>query len=89
VAKITDVVYSDIPLLLSRTATKKAAINMNLENDTSTIMWTEVALNLTTSGHYCIPIVKTVEVPEEKVYSIVLENLNTQERRKTLVKLHG
>ena len=34
----TDVVESDIPLLLSRKAMKKAAIKMNLENDTVTIM---------------------------------------------------
>ena len=48
----TDVVESDIPLLLSQTAVKKAPIKMDLENDTATIMGKEVALNLTTSGHY-------------------------------------
>ena len=44
----TNVVESDIPLLLSRTAMKKAAIKMDLENDTANIMGKEVALNLTT-----------------------------------------
>lgn len=63
----TDVVESDIPLLLSRTAMKKAAIKMDLENDTATIMGKEVALNLTTSGHYCIPIDKSEEVLVESV----------------------
>ena len=58
----TDVVESDIPLLLSRTAMKKAAVKMDLENDMATIMGNGVALNLTTSGHYCIPIDKTEEV---------------------------
>ena len=57
----TDVVESDIPLLLSPTAMKKAA--MDLKNDTATIMGKEVALNLTTSGHYCIPITNSEEVP--------------------------
>ena len=52
----TGIVEFDIPLLLSRTAMKKAAIKMDLENDTATIMGNGVALNLTTSGHYCIPI---------------------------------
>ena len=52
----TDVVELDIPLLLSRTAMKKAAIKMDLENDPASIMGKEIALNLTTSGHYCIPI---------------------------------
>ncbi|XP_053390667.1 uncharacterized protein LOC128553511 [Mercenaria mercenaria] len=84
----TDVVESDIPLLLSRTAMKKAAIKMDLENGTATIMGQEVALNLTTSGHYCIPIDKTVEVSVEKVCAVKLENLNAQERYKTLLKLH-
>ena len=68
----TDVVESDIPLLLSRTAMKKAAIKMDLENDTATIMLKEVALNLTTSGHYCIPIDKSEEVTVESVYAVKL-----------------
>ena len=34
----TDVVESDIPLLLSRTAMKKAAIKLDLETDTAVIM---------------------------------------------------
>ena len=57
----TDVVGSDIPLLLSRTATNKAAIKMDLENDTATIMGKEVALNLTTSG------VRTLLHPDRQV----------------------
>ena len=63
----TDVVESDIPLLLSRTAMKKAAIKLDLETDTAVIMGKEVALNLTSSGHYCIPIDKSEEVPVECV----------------------
>ena len=85
----TDVVESDIPLLLSRTAMKKAAIKMDLENDTSTTMRKEVALNLTTSGHYCIPIDKSEEVPVESVCAVKLDVLNTQDRFKTLLKLHS
>ena len=84
----TDVVESDIPSLLSRTAMKKAAIKMDLENDTATIMGKEVALNLTTSGHYCIPIDKSEEVPVESVCAVKLDALNRQDRFKTLLKLH-
>ena len=61
----TGVVESDIPLLLSRTAMKKSAIKMDLQNDTATIMGKDEALNLTTSGYYCIPIDKSEEVPVE------------------------
>ena len=66
----TDVVESDIPLLLPRTAMKKAAVKMDLENDTATIMGKEVALNLTPSGHYCILIGKSEEVPVENVCAV-------------------
>ena len=55
----TDVVDSDIPLLLSRSTMKKASIKMDLETDTAEIFGKEVNLNLTSSGHYCIPIDKT------------------------------
>ncbi|KAH3726206.1 hypothetical protein DPMN_054842 [Dreissena polymorpha] len=34
----TDVVDSDIPLLLSRDAIKRAGVKMDLENDNATIM---------------------------------------------------
>ena len=67
---------------------KKAAIKMDLENDTATIMGKGVALNLTTSGHYCIPIDKSEEVPVESVCAVNLDALNRQERFKTLLKLH-
>ena len=40
-----DVVESDIPLLLSRTAMKKAAIKMDFENDTAIMMGKGIALN--------------------------------------------
>ena len=72
----TDVVESDIPLLLSRTAMKKAAVKMDQENDTATIMGKEVALNLTTSGQYCIPIDKSEEVPIENICAVHLDSMN-------------
>ena len=84
----TDVVDSDIPLLLSRTAMKKAALKMDLENDTAQIMGKDVSLNLTTSGHYCIPIDKYEEVPVESVCAVKLDTLNRDDRSKILLKLH-
>lgn len=72
-----DVVESNIPLLISRTAMKKAAIKINIENDIATVTGMEVALNLTTSGHYSIPIDKTVEVPVAMVCAVNFKNLNT------------
>ena len=46
----TDVVGSDIPLLLSRSAMITAGVKMDMENDTANIFGKVVALNLTTSG---------------------------------------
>ena len=61
---------------------------MDLKNDTATIMGKGVALNLTTSGHYCISIDKTEEVPVKTVCAVRLQELNKQDRYKTLLKLH-
>ena len=52
----TDVVQSDIPLLLPQKSMKTAGVKMDLENDTATIFRKEITLNLTASGHYSVPI---------------------------------
>ena len=52
----TDIVESDIPLLLSRDSMKRASVKLDLENDKSVILGKEVALNLRTAGHYCVPL---------------------------------
>ena len=59
---------------------------MDLENGTAILMGKGVALNLTTSGHYCIPIDKTEEVPVESVCVVRLQELTKEERFKTLLK---
>ncbi|KAI8519243.1 hypothetical protein Bbelb_025000 [Branchiostoma belcheri] len=53
---VTDVVDSDIPLLLSLDAMKKANIVLHTRDDRATIFGRSVNLNLTTSGHYCAPL---------------------------------
>lgn len=52
----TDVVDSEIPLLLSKTAMKNAKIKLDLENDKALIFGKEINLDSTTCGHYCIPL---------------------------------
>ena len=42
----TDDAESDTPLLLSRSAMKRAGIKMDLENDSATIIGKDIALNL-------------------------------------------
>lgn len=84
----TDVVDSDIPLLLSRSAMKKAGVKMDLENDTAVILGEEVALNITSSGHYCIPIDKTETIQVEEVNTVKIEVQGPEKRMLTLLKLH-
>ena len=84
----TDVVESDIPLLLSRASMKKAKVKLDLENDTAMIMGKEVALNLTSSGHYCIPIDKTETVQAHEVNAVKLEDMDISDRKSALLKLH-
>jgi hypothetical protein len=55
---MTDVVRSDVPLLLSRRAMKRARMKLDLQNDTVEIFGEKVILKETKSGHYCIPINK-------------------------------
>ena len=52
----TDIVDSDIPLLLSKTAMKAAKIKLDLENDQAEIWGKVIDLDCTTSGHYSIPL---------------------------------
>ena len=76
----TDVVESDIPLLLSRQAMKTAGVKMDLESDTAKIFDKDIVLNLATSGHYCIPIDKAEKIPAQKVFSVDLEEMASKGR---------
>ena len=58
VSIITDVVDSDIPLLLSKDAMKRAGTCLNFENVSVTILKKKIPLSCTSSGHYYIPITK-------------------------------
>ena len=48
---------------------------MDLESDTAQIFDKDIALNLTTSGHYCIPIDRADKIPVQKVFSVDLEEM--------------
>ena len=83
-----DVVKSAIPLLLSLKSLKKANAKLNIEKDTAEFFGTEVPLNFTSSGHYCIPIGKTDEIRVQEVCNVVLSDVMPEERKKILQKLH-
>jgi transposase InsO family protein len=88
VTLITDVVDSDIPLLLSKNAMKGAKVKLNLENDTAEIFGVQVMLNHTTSGHYCVPIDKNENIPVESVCAVKLFDLDNEAQYRSMVKLH-
>ena len=80
----TDVVKSDIPLLLSRTAMKAMDCKMDFEKDTAELFGKKVNMHLTSSGHYCIPIGHS----DEEVNIVSFETLNIQELKNKVLKLH-
>ena len=53
----TDIIYSDIPLFLSKAAIKKTQIVLNFNNDTITFQGHQIKLNMTSydilSSNYC------------------------------------
>ena len=84
----TDIVESDIPLLLGKPAMKKAKIILDLENDRASIFGKDVDLQCTTSGHYCVPLEDTDII---SVYMPILFNMLDKpidEQRHVLIKLH-
>ena len=84
----TDVVESDIPLLLSKDAMKKAKVKLDLENDTARIFDVDISLNHTSSGHYCVPIDKSQETKVESVCAVNLSVLSEKDRYQAILKLH-
>ena len=55
-----DIVDADIPLLLSKSAMKKAKVNMNFDSDTIDILGKRIKLMTTSTGLCYIPITKAV-----------------------------
>ena len=75
----TDVVTSDIPLLLSLEAMKKAEVKLDLVNDSAEIFGKHIPLNHTESGHYCIPLNKDV-LPIETVWAVYIHSMDNVTR---------
>lgn len=87
-----DVIDSDIPLLLSKQAMKKAGMNIDLQNDVATVFGKEEKLITTTCGHYCMPLLGEaddgIEKVIEEVLAIDLENIAEKDQIKAMEKLH-
>ena len=91
VSIITDVVNSDISLLLSKDTMKRAGTCLNFENDTVTMLKKKIPLSCTSSGHYYIPITKPLpDKPKFKHVPFIIEisSKNTAKKFKFATKLH-
>ena len=82
----TDVVSSEIPLLLSKDSMKKAKVKLDLENDCASIFGKDVQLQCTSSGHYCVPI-DQVNVSVEDTKSALIATKYT-DMKEIIEKLH-
>ena len=70
----TNIVDTDIPLLLSKSAIKKSSTVIDFDKDTAVLFGKKQKLIKTTSGHYAIPLTnkrKIIEdAPQEEVQNI-------------------
>ena len=85
----TDVVESEVPLLFSLDAMKKAKINLFLVEDKAEVLGKVVPLNYTSSGHYCIPIHKTESISTNQVFAVRHDESGEKRCKASLLKLHG
>ena len=68
----SDVIGSDFPLLLSKSAMKKANVKIDFSNDVVNILNQKINIVFTASGHYAVPISKTNQLVEEFINEIRL-----------------
>ena len=81
----TEVIKSDIPMLLSKQSMKDMGMVLDFMNDTAQIEGRLINLSETSSGHYIIPLLRhqnqeiyiSVQLPEDK-----------REMEKNIIKLH-
>ena len=64
----TDIVASDIPLLLSRKSVKRTVMTIDFKNDEAVPSGKQIQLMNTKSGHYMLPICH---------YNTILNNITT------------
>ena len=58
----TEVVQNDIPLLSSKESLKRENAVLDLKNDKAVLFGNEVKLKQTSSGHYCVTLVRIMEL---------------------------
>ena len=94
---MTEVVDRELPFLLSKKVMKKARMMIDFTNDSAQIFGFHINLEITSSGHYTIPLSKTrnflnnnINQEEEKAFIAVdVDKTSYQEKEKMATKLHN
>ena len=83
----SDVVDSDIPLLLGKPSMKAAKVHLDLENDRASMFGHDIDLQCTSSGHYCVPL---DDVCDNEVYDVMftMNEKSIKEQKQIITKLH-
>ena len=87
----TDVIDSDIPLLLSKNSMKKADTVIDFEKDEVWLFGRKQKLCCTDSGHYYVPLAKTLPTNTKDPEILFMRNLESKtksEKYKIAQKLH-
>ena len=89
-----DVIETDIPLLMSKKAMKKANTTINFKNDTVTMFGEKLNVLVTQSGHYAVPLDKNHKVlsdAESGSARIILhvKSFDNKDKNKMASKLHS
>ena len=94
---LRQVVDKELPLLLSKEAMTKAGMMIDFTNDSAQIFGFHINLEITSSGHYTIPLSKkrnflnnNINQEEEKAFIAVdVDKISYQEKEKMITKLHS
>ena len=80
----TEVIKSDIPMLLSKQSMKDMGMVLNFINDTAVIDGQKINLSETSSGHYIIPLL----ADEQEIHVTLQLDEDRGQMKKKIVKLH-
>ena len=86
----TDVINSDIPLLLSQASMKWANMNLNFKDDTASVFGKTIELVVTKSDHYAIPLTVSCQIIHSRNanVNVTLTVQTTLDKKKMAQKLH-
>ena len=82
----SDVVECALPLLLSRSSMKKAGMVLNLVDDTALIFGKTVKLDMTSLGHYTLPIFAPAS--SKRIEYVLINEVESKDNSKIAIKLH-